>query len=179
MCCTKSILVQYFSKRLRSILILFTLLPLLPQAQGQSKFCEFLVWMANGLSGSDRFIRCNIKNFTIMMGNKTPLSLYFNDVVSKVFPSSNSSYIFFSLNGSIGFLRLYSLDCKIKESPHGLGGEREMYNSLVRYIFQSFAGFARSKNVKQALLTLLHVLTVRYARKYRVQRGFDRGRWLE
>ena len=33
-----------------------------------------------------------------------------------------------------------------------------------------------SKNVKQALLTLLHVLTVRYARKYRVGLGHERGR---
>ena len=33
-----------------------------------------------------------------------------------------------------------------------------------------------SKNVKQALLTLVHVLTVRYARKYRVGLGHERGR---
>ena len=54
--------------------------------------------------------------------------------------------------------------------------ERERYDSLVRYIFQSFAV---SENAKQALLTLLHVLTVRYARKYRVGLGHERGRWLE
>lgn len=178
MCFTKRILVQYFSKRLLSILILFTLLPVLPQAQGQSKFWEFLVWMANGESGQDRFIRCNIKNSAIMMGNKTPLLLCFNYVVSKAFSSSNSSYIFFSLNGSIGFLRLYSLYCKIKKSLRmdWEERERERYDSLVRYIFQSFAV---SENAKQALLTLLHVLTVRYARKYRVGLGPERGRWLE
>lgn len=54
--------------------------------------------------------------------------------------------------------------------------ERERYDSLVRYIFQSFAV---SKNVKQALLTSLHVLTVRYARQYRVGLGPERGRWLD
>jgi len=99
--------------------------------------------MANGESGQDRFIRYNIKNSTIMMGNKTPLLLCFNYVVSKAFSSSNSSYIVFSLNGSIVFLRLYSLYCKIKKSLRmdwvARERERERYDSLVRYIFQSFA----------------------------------------
>ena len=40
-------------------------------------------------------------------------------------------------------------------------------------------GMTRYKNVKQALLTLLHVLTVRHVRKYRVGLGYERGRWLE
>ena len=54
--------------------------------------------MVNEESGQDRFIRCNIKNSTIMMGNKTPLSLCFNDVVSTAFSSSNFSHIFFFFN---------------------------------------------------------------------------------
>ena len=58
---------------------------------------------------------------------------------------------FFSLNGSIGFLRLYSLYCKIKKSLRmdweERERERERYDSLVRYIFQSFAV---SENAKQA-----------------------------
>ena len=152
MCFTKRILVQYFSKRLLSILNLFTLLPVLPQAQGQSKFWEFLVWMANGESGQDRFIRCNIKNSAIMMGNKTPLLLCFNYVVSKAFSSSNSSYIFFSLNGSIGFLRLYSLYCKIKKSLRMDWEERErerevwlvspLYLSELCSVWERETGFA-------------------------------------
>lgn len=66
------------------------------------------------------------------MGNKTPLSLCFNDVVSKAFSSSNFSHIFFFFKRSIGFPRLYSLYCKIKKSLRMDWEERERYDPLVR-----------------------------------------------
>ena len=69
--------------------------------------------MANEESGQDRFIRCNIKNTTIMMGNKTPLSLCFNDVVSKAFSSSNFSHIFFSLNAVLAFCDFFHFIVKL------------------------------------------------------------------
>ena len=82
---------------------------------------------------------------------------------------------FFSLNAVLAFLDCIHFIVKLKRVS-AWTGKRERGMTRKSVIFQ---GFVVSKNVKQALLTLLHVLTVRYARKYRVGLGHERGRWLE
>ena len=97
-----------------------------------------------------------------MMGNKTPLSLCFNDVVSKPFLHRISPTYFFSLNAVLTFCDCIHFTVKLKR--------------VSAWTEKRERGMTRYKNVKQALLTLLHVLTVRHVRKYRVGLGYERGR---